>query len=326
MAGGGTARAQDRLSEAASAAPELDAQRRRGSRPERTALLFANVASRQGVTDLAPALKALQEGRVRVLEKSLPDVGQLGAWILEHRGEANLVIIGGGDGTLNAAADALVEAGLPLGILPLGTANDLARVLEIPQDSTEAARIIVEGRRRPIDLGRANDKLFFNIATMGLSARLARAMDRQTKRRFGAFAYALTLARIGLGHPFEATIRTGQETIRVTAIQIAVGNGRYHGGGVIVHEAAAIDDQLLHLYALEPHSVWRLIGKLPWLLRGKHDTLTGVISLAAPAMEVSTDRRLSVNTDGELTTHTPVRFSIAPRALEVFAPAASAVG
>jgi diacylglycerol kinase family enzyme len=61
-------------------------------------------------------------------------------------------------------------------------------------------------------------------------------------------------------------------------------------------------------------------------LRGKHETITGVISLAAPAMEVSTDRRLPVNTDGELTTHTPVRFSIVPRALDVFAPAASAVG
>jgi diacylglycerol kinase (ATP) len=294
-------------------------------RPRR-ALVVINARSRRGSEDVDPALEVLRASGMEALALRLTNSAEVGTAIREHAALVDLVVVGCGDGTMNAAAEALLETGLPMGILPLGTANDLARVLEIPQDSTEAARIIVEGRRRPIDLGRANDKLFFNIATMGLSARLARAMDRQTKRRFGAFAYALTLARIGLGHPFEATIRTGQETIRVTAIQIAVGNGRYHGGGVIVHEAAAIDDQLLHLYALEPHSVWRLIGKLPWLLRGKHETITGVISLAAPAMEVSTDRRLSVNTDGELTTHTPVRFSIAPRALEVFAPAASAVG
>ncbi|HLT03221.1 MAG TPA: diacylglycerol kinase family protein, partial [Geminicoccaceae bacterium] len=82
--------------------------------------------------DLAPALEVLRAGGVRVLEQGAPDVGRLGAWILEHRHEADLVIVGGGDGTLNAAAEALVESDLPLGILPLGTANDLARTLAIP--------------------------------------------------------------------------------------------------------------------------------------------------------------------------------------------------
>jgi YegS/Rv2252/BmrU family lipid kinase len=268
-----------------------------------------------------PALEVLRASGMEALALRLTNSAEVGTAIREHAALVDLVVVGGGDGTMNAAAEALLEVGLPMGILPLGTANDLARVLDIPQDPAAAARIIVEGRRRPIDLGRANEKLFFNIATIGFSARLAHAMDRQTKRRFGPLAYAMTLARIGLGHPFHATIHTGQETIRVTAIQIAVGNGRYHGGGVVVHEAAAIDDQLLHLYALEPSSAWRLIAKLPWLLRGKHETITGVTSLVAPAMEVTTDRRLPVNTDGELTTYTPVRFSIVPRALEVFAPA-----
>ncbi|MFS2108026.1 hypothetical protein ACCD03_25605, partial [Ralstonia sp. Ralssp135] len=81
-------------------------------------------------------------------------------------------------------------------------ANDLARVLGIPADPVAAARIVLQGRRNRIDLGRANDRLFFNIATIGLSARRARAIDKQTKKRFGALAYPLTAFRIGLGRPF----------------------------------------------------------------------------------------------------------------------------
>ena len=73
---------------------------------------------------------------------------------------------------MNAAAQALLETQLPFAVLPLGTANDLARVFGIPADPAAAAQIVVQGRRNRIDLGRANDRLFFNIATIGLSARL----------------------------------------------------------------------------------------------------------------------------------------------------------
>jgi YegS/Rv2252/BmrU family lipid kinase len=279
-----------------------------------------NARSRKGSDDVTAALEVLRGSGMEALALRLTSPVEVEAAIREHRSLVDLVALGGGDGTMNAAAEALVASGLPLGVLPLGTANDLARSLGVPPNPVEAARIIVAGKSRRIDLGRANDKLFFNIATMGLSARLARAMDRQTKRRFGALAYAITLARIGVGHPFRATIRAGGQTVEVKAIQIAVGNGRFHGGGIVVHEEAAIDDGLLHLYALEPHSPWQLVRKLPWLLRGKHAAIAGVTTLAASEMEVLTDRTLPVNTDGELTTHTPVHFTVVPQALEVFTP------
>lgn len=288
-------------------------------RPHR-ALVVINARSRRGSDDVTAALEVLRSSGMEVLALRLDSPVEVEAAIREHRALVDLVVIGGGDGTMNAAAEALLATGLPLGILPLGTANDLARVLAIPPDPVAAAWIVVAGKRRRIDLGRANDKLFFNIATMGLSARLARAMDRRTKRRFGALAYAITLVRIGLGQPFHATIRAGSETVEVKAIQIAVGNGRYHGGGIVVHEEAAIDDQLLHLYALEPHSPWQLLRKLPWLLRGRHSAIAGVVTLTAPAIDVLTDRTLPVNTDGELTTHTPVHFTVLPQAIEVLAP------
>ena len=285
------------------------------------ALVVVNARSRRGSEDLTAAVNALRGGGLEVLVLRFGQPAEVDRAIREHAALVDLIVVGGGDGTMNAAAEALTAAKLPVGILPLGTANDLARSLEIPRAPAAAAGVILEGKRHRIDLGRANGKLFFNIATMGLSARLAKAMRAADKRRFGALAYGITLARIGLGQPFAATVRAPEgEERHLKAIQVAVGNGRFHGGGVVVHEDAELDDGMLHLYALAPQSVWQLLRKLPRLLRGQHRATPGVVSLAARSIEVRTDRRLTVNTDGEITTETPVRFEVLPKALEIFVP------
>ena len=285
------------------------------------ALALINTSSRRGAEEGGAALDALRAGGAELVQPPVGTREDIDAAIRASIGTVDLIVLGGGDGTMNAAAAALLETQIPFAVLPLGTANDLARVLGIPADPIQAAKVALAGRRNRIDLGRANDHLFFNIATIGLSARLARAMDKQTKKRFGALAYPLTVARIGLGRPFHATIRSDQGNLELDAIQIAVGNGRYHGGGIVVHEAAAIDDRLLHLYALAPQSVGSLLAKLPWLLRGRHEITSGVETLTATAFDVTTSEPLPVNTDGELTTHTPVRFSVIPEAVEVCVPA-----
>jgi diacylglycerol kinase (ATP) len=284
------------------------------------ALALVNTHSRRGGEEGGAALDALRGSGMDVVQIEPASVDGIGAAIRAHRSKVDIVILGGGDGTMNAAAEALLETQLPFAVIPLGTANDLARVLGIPTDPVAAAHVAAEGRRIRIDLGRANDRLFFNIATIGLSARLARAIDRQTKRRFGVLAYALTAARIGLGTPFHASINSDRGSLELDAIQIAVGNGRYHGGGIVVHEAAAIDDGLLHLYALAPQSVPALLVKLPWLLRGRHDVTAGVETLTATSIDLATRQPLPINTDGEITTATPVRFSVIPEAIEVVVP------
>jgi diacylglycerol kinase (ATP) len=319
MAGGGTARAQDRLTEAA--LPGQDAPDARASKPERTALLFANVASRQGATDLAPALEVLREGGVRVLQVGPPDVRQLGVWILEHRSDLDLVIIGGGDGTLNAAADALVEAGLPLGILPLGTANDLARTLEIPTSLIEASRVIAAGQTRRIDFGVVNGKHFFNVASVGLSVHVARQLDVDVKRRWGVLGYPLTLWRaLGHQHSFRAEIRCDGTRARVRTMQISVGNGRYYGGGMTIAADAAIDDGMLDVVSLAPQGVLELILNLPALRWGWHQRPGQVSHWRCRDIEIRTVQPLPVNTDGEVTTRTPAKIAVVPKALAVYVP------
>ena len=284
------------------------------------ALTIINTNSRRGAEAGGAALAALRADGVELVIAEPEDRRSIDQAIREQAGHVDLVVLGGGDGTMNAAAAALLDTQLPFAVLPLGTANDLARVLGIPADPVAAARLVRGGRRNRIDLGRANDRLFFNIATIGLSARLARAMDKQTKKRFGALAYPITAIRIGLGRPFHVVVRSADGVMELDAIQIAVGNGRYHGGGIVVHEAAAIDDQLLHLYVLRPQSVGALLAKLPWLLRGRHAVTSGVETLTGTEFAVETSERLPVNTDGELTTYTPVRFSVIPEAVEVCVP------
>jgi YegS/Rv2252/BmrU family lipid kinase len=290
---------------------------------ERTALLFTNAASRQGAVDLAPAIEALRAGGVRLLPKEPPEVERLGAWISEHRRDVDLVIIGGGDGTLNAAAEALVETGLPLGILPLGTANDLARTLGIPAELGAASQVIAAGRTHRIDLGRVNGKHFFNVASLGLSVEVARQLDADLKRRWGVLGYALTLWRAIRGRrAFRARIRCDHARHRVRAVQISVGNGRHYGGGMTIAADAAIDDGALDLVSVAPQGLWELIGNLPALRWGWHERAARIRHRRCREVEIRTARPIPINTDGELTTHTPAQIVVMPRAISVFVPRA----
>jgi YegS/Rv2252/BmrU family lipid kinase len=289
--------------------------------PERTALLFTNAASRQGATHLAPAIEVLRAGGVRLLEKRPPAVERLGAWIVEHRSDADLVIIGGGDGTLNAAADALIETGLLLGILPLGTANDLARTLGIPPNLTAASQVIAAGRTHRIDLGRVNGKHFFNVASLGLSVQVARQLDVEVTRRWGVLGYPLILWRaIRARRAFRARIRCDGTRMRVRAMQISVGNGRHYGGGMTIAADAAIDDGTLDLVSVAPQGLWELIGNLPALRWGWHRRAQRIRHWRCREIEIRTRRPIPINTDGEVTTRTPAQIVVVPSAISVFVP------
>jgi diacylglycerol kinase (ATP) len=272
--------------------------------------------------DLAPALEVLREGGVHVLEERPPDVRQLGAWILDHRGVADLVIIGGGDGTLNAAAEALVEAGLPLGVLPLGTANDLARTLEIPADPITASRVIADGATHRIDVGRVNGKHFFNVASLGLSVHVARELGVEVKRRWGVLGYPLTVWRaLGQHQWFRAEIRCNGQRARVRSIQISIGNGRHYGGGMTIAADAQIDDGMLDVVNVAPQGLLELIVNLPAFRWGRHDRAPRMVRhWRCCEIEIRTAQPMPINTDGEVTTQTPATIVVVPQAIEVHVP------
>jgi YegS/Rv2252/BmrU family lipid kinase len=231
------------------------------------------------------------------------------------------VALGGGDGTLNVACEAILDARLPFAILPLGTANDLARTLAIPSKLEDACAVAAKGLKYRIDLGRANGKYFFNVASIGLSVTVARSIDSATKRRWGPAGYALTvMSTLGKQRPFRARIRCDGRVLVVHAIQVAVGNGRHYGGGMTVAADAAIDDNLLHLYSISPLSLMRLLLLAPALRTGWQGRFEGVHRLCGTRIDIDTRRPFPVNTDGEVTTQTPVQFEVMPAAIEVMVP------
>ena len=200
-------------------------------RSKKRALLLVNPKARRGGEALDAVIGRLHTGGLDVTVEPFSALPEIGRDIARLRETAELIILCGGDGSVASGATAVMESGLPLGIIPLGTANDLARTLGIPMDLTAAADVILAGNTRRIDLGSVNGHAFFNVASIGLSAELAQGLEPGLKKRFGRFGYALAATRVlAKARPFRATIRKKGNTTEVNTFQIAVGNGRHYGG------------------------------------------------------------------------------------------------
>jgi diacylglycerol kinase (ATP) len=284
-------------------------------------LLLANPNSRGGAAAAGPVADRFRRAGRLVTTESFSRPSEVSPDIVARSGAVDAVVVCGGDGTMNSAAAGLIETGLPLGIIPTGTGNDLARTLSIPLDPMAAVDTILAGNLRRIDMGEVNGHPFFNVASLGLSASLAEGLTQQVKRRWGRLSYALAAAQVLVrARPFRAWIHWQGEAIRVSTFQVAVGNGKHYGGGMTVAQGASIDDASLDLYSLELTSVWKLALMLRAFRNGSHGAWAEVRTVRSGEFEVRTRRPRPVNADGELLTCTPARFRVRPGAISVFAP------
>jgi diacylglycerol kinase (ATP) len=287
----------------------------------RRALMLVNPRSRRGTAALDPVVERLRAGGIDAVIERFETPEEVSADIARRRHEADLVIVCGGDGTINSAARGVLETGLPMGIMPMGTANDLARTLAIPDDLLRAAGIIVAGHTSRIDLGEVNGHPFFNVASLGLSADLARGLTPEVKRRWGKLGYALAALRVLLkAQPFRADIISDAGSVRVKTLQIAVGNGVHYGGGTVIHADATIEDGHLDLYSLELANVWKFGLMLGAFRRGEHGAWDEVRTAKSTEFDIRTKEPMPINTDGDIVTQTPAHFIIRPSAVSVFSP------
>lgn len=285
------------------------------------ALLLINRQARKGKDSFAQAVDILDDLGFELITIPAQNTTNLKKFIKDHYKSIDMVIVGGGDGTINSIVNILVNYHLPLGILPLGTANDLARTLNIPSAIADACKVIAQGYSKAIDLGKVNDIYFLNVASLGLSVEITQQLTKGAKSRWGILAYGLTALKVlSQTRPFHANIQINGQSHYVKTLQIAVGNGRYYGGGMMIADDALIDDQRLDVYSLEVQHWWQIFPLVYHLPQGQQKILPWVRSLEGQTVEIHTSRPRPINTDGEITTETPAVFSVVPQAIEVFVP------
>ncbi|MFR9730144.1 lipid kinase [Saccharopolyspora sp. MS10] len=237
----------------------------------------------------------------------------------------DLIVLGGGDGTVSSVVDVLAHREVPMGLLPLGTANDFARTMHIPAELEGACRTIARGHVVDVDLGLCGGNYYVNRASAGLGASVAEHMSPALKRRVGPLAYPVATARALRKHrPFAARLEFPQgdhEPVELDdLLQISVANGRYFGGGQLASEDASIDDAMLDISVMRNGSPLRLLSMARELRTGSSADSSLVTHLRTPEVEVRTDEELPINVDGELVANTPQSFSVARNALHVIAP------
>ena len=304
-----------------------------GTRPGgfRSAALIVNTRSRQGRTSTATALNYLRFMGVPVAAAhAVNDPSRLAETVRETLSDGHdLIVLGGGDGSVSSVAHLLAHTDATLGLLPLGTANDFARTLGIPFDLEEACRTVARGTAVSADLGLAGGDPggghFVNVASMGLGGAAVEEISPRLKRAAGALAYPLAaLLAYRSSAPFEAGLvfpRSDHEPVAMGGlVHLAVGNGRYYGGGMIVAPGSAVDDHTLDVYAIEATDPLRL-GRIAWGLRtGGFVSSERVHHWRTQEVCLITHPRLPVNLDGELARKTPARFAVDPDALKVLVP------
>lgn len=275
------------------------------------------------------ALDRLQELDVTLgATYALRDPARLPETVAEVLGDGkgyDLVVLGGGDGTVSSVVDSLAHHEATLGLLPLGTANDFARTLGIPSDVDGACDAIARGKVVDVDLGLAGDNYYVNVASVGIGVGVTQALSPMLKRRVGALAYPMAAVRAFLKHePFAATLTFpdgDREPVELgRLLQVAVGNGRFYGGGMVVAPDSGIDDRTLDVYAIQMGRHRDLLGVARYLKSGDFIRNESVSQFHAARVRLETEPEMRVNIDGEVVAMTPQDFSLAPNALRVLVP------
>ncbi len=300
-----------------------------GNSESHRAALIVNTRSRSGERTFFEALDRLEELGVPLgATYAIRDPVRLPETVREVLHEDSgyrLLVLGGGDGSVSSVVDFLAHHDVILGLLPLGTANDFARTLGIPSDIEGACQTIAGGKVVDVDLGLAGDNYYVNVASVGLGVGATQALSPWLKKSAGPLAYPVAAIKAFLSHePFSArlTFPDGDhEPVEYgRLLQVAVGNGRFYGGGMVVAPESGIDDRSLDIYAIEMGRHRDLIGVARYLKSGDFIRSESVSHYCTERVRLETEPDLSINIDGEVVAKTPQDFSMAHNALKVLVP------
>lgn len=220
----------------------------------------------------------------------------------------DVVVAWGGDGTVNGVASVVANTRIPLAIVPGGSGNGLARDLKVPFDPAQAFSVAATGTARPIDAGDLNGSLFFNVAGIGLDARIAGRLATKGHRR-GLMGYVLaTVAELRSYRPcaYSITNVVGADGRPVTgdilehpALFIALANSRQYGSGAQIAPQALLDDGVMEVVIVEPMSAIQILRQMPAFFGGRLKEGPGIVMRSASAIELSCTAAIPFHVDGE---------------------------
>ncbi len=290
--------------------------------PEKPLALLVNPSSAGGkALKLLPLIEAaLDAGRLpfRAERTRGLEHGVELALTAAEAGEIPVVL--SGDGLVGAVGGALAGSETPLGIVPGGRGNDLARVLGIPTEPERAIAVLAAGQTRRIDVGEVNGKRFLGIASVGLDSEANRLANEARLLR-GTLVYAYAGIRSLLRwKTARFTIVVGEERRRVSGYSVAAANNRAFGGGLMLAPDADLEDGEFVVVTIGEISKLRYLINLPKVFSGKHVEDDDVDVFRASRLELSASRDFAVYADGEHLTDLPARLRVLPRALNVIVP------
>ena len=234
------------------------------------------------------------------------------------------VIVSGGDGTINEALQGLVGTNARLGVWPCGTANVLARELDLPFGAEQVADVIARGRQRRIHIGcaideRTNDRrYFFLMAGVGLDASIVRRVRPRLKRRVGEAAFWYSgLEHLAGWQPVPFHVEVGGQTFPATFA--AIGNAAHYGGNLAITTRARLDQPDFEICVINSYSRIRYLYLLSRAMRGGvKANMPGVRLIRATRARATGDAL--VQADGELIGRLPMTFEIAPHPIDIIVP------
>jgi diacylglycerol kinase (ATP) len=234
---------------------------------------------------------------------------------------ADLVVVGGGDGSLSEAAHQLAHRDACLGVLPLGTTNNFARSLGLPLNVAGALRVLTDGKVADVDLGHVAGKHFANLTSLGMSVQVADHVPHGLKRALGRAAYPLTaLALLPRHRPFIARLQIGDQVHEFATHQLNIANGSHHAGRAIAPDTG-LDDRQLVVYRLGDATRLRLtLATARQAITGPRRPLADAPFLTTRQLRLETQPPLRLDVDGEIRGRTPVQITLHANALRVMVP------
>ena len=261
-----------------------------------------------------------RQGCTVVLRRAGPSPGEVECLAGQAEPGFDAIVAAGGDGTISAVVNGLGDRAVPFGVLPLGSANVLAREIRLPRAPEALASLITTGPVSPIWPGRVGNRAFVMMASAGFDSEIVAALSPELKRRVGRLAFAWGfLVRLWHCPACELTVRADGVEYRAAAVVAA--KGRHYAGPFVVAPGADLAEPVLELVLLDRRGRWAMLRYATALFLGRVPRLGDIAIVRARQASVAGNRALPVQADGEIVGELPITLAVADRPLLLIRPA-----